>query len=192
MQTKMMHRQLVRAALISLCLMAGCAADQEQEEEGSDPEASRQGEALEVAGDTPPECDSDGCGPETLVASEDEPPPELKIEKTISGRSVILTASTAGAKLTANLVWVNNKKFELHNVRLTDASCDDKSVYFHTHIPGFQYPDHANKTGCNTTTTWSSLAGSSSGKIYSLWLEVCRNKNPDNCATSQTALNPYY
>lgn len=197
-----MMKITVLSSCVLLASLVGCAADDGDDWEGDqleESDLSSQQEALEFAGDYAPECSSDEaaelCGPESLTPSDDPLPPlatEQSTDKTIHGRSVIISASTTGAKVTANLVWVNDHAFELHNVRLEDTSCDDKSVYFHTHISGFQYPDHWNKKGCKKTATWSNLKGSASGPIAYVWLDVCRNKNPDNCKESEAAANYYY
>ncbi len=111
----------------------------------------------------------------------------------VTGRSVKLAASTSGAKVNAVLVWVNDRTFELHYSKLTDTSCDARGVYFRARVPGFQYPNHTNHNGCNSTVTWNNLRGSLNEPIHHLWLEVCRdNRLADNCGSSASGLNPYY
>lgn len=142
------------------------------------------------------------CGQESLQpAAEDGPVAGL--EPVDDGSQVLeiaaasggrLTASTTGAKVQADVVWTSKYAFELRNVILWDTLCDGKGTSFHTHIPGFQYPDHRNDAGCSANpVSWPVLRGSSSSMIHHLWLSVCRDKLiGDQCADSRSSNNPYY
>ncbi|MEV2211417.1 hypothetical protein AB0H86_08085 [Streptomyces sp. NPDC050997] len=101
------------------------------------------------------------------------------------------SASTTGASVSLTVDWTGSDSFTLRNVKLSDTSCDAHPVYFYVTVPGFQFPNHWNSSGCGTTTTWSSLPGSEDSGIHSLWVTVCRDTTFDNCSSSSASLNPY-
>ncbi|SEE64819.1 hypothetical protein SAMN05216489_07583 [Streptomyces sp. 3213] len=102
-----------------------------------------------------------------------------------------LSASTTGASVSLTVDWTGSESFTLRNVKLSDTSCDAHPVFFYVTVPGFQFPNHWNTSGCGTTTTWSALPGSLDGGIHSLGVTVCRDTTFDNCSTSGASLNPY-
>jgi len=196
------------SAALVLLAMAGCdpgTALEHPEDQATEESAVMNSKV--APGDVAEGCSEEGrttegqaievCSPEALQpdALQDRPAEEASSKApgatgTTLAASAALSASTAGAKVTATVVWTSASTFELRDVKLSDTQCDGKQVFFHAIIPGFQYPNHFNKSGCNTTSTWSKLKGSSSN-IHAVWLEVCRDKTIDNCSQSKSSVNPY-
>ncbi|MGW3283984.1 hypothetical protein ACWDR3_04965 [Streptomyces sp. NPDC001002] len=103
----------------------------------------------------------------------------------------VRSASTTGASVSLTVDWTGSESFTLRNVKLSDTSCDAHPVFFYVTVPGFQYPNHWNTSGCGSTATWSALPGSLEGGIHSLWVTVCRDTTLDNCSSSSASINPY-
>jgi hypothetical protein len=102
-----------------------------------------------------------------------------------------LSAGTTGASVSLTVDWTGSDSFTLRSVKLKDTSCDGHPVFFYAKVPGFQYSNHWNTSGCGSTATWTSLPGSESGGIHSLWVTVCRDTTFDNCSSSVASINPY-
>lgn len=129
---------------------------------------------------------------EPLAGPADSPDAELPELEAAAASGGTVKASTTGARVEAKVIWTSAYSFELRPAKLWDTQCDGNGVFFHTHIPGFVYPNHRNDGGCGSVATWSALRGSSSYVIHHLSLSVCRDKLIDNCADSNASYNPYH
>ncbi|MET7700493.1 hypothetical protein [Streptomyces sp. NPDC005485] len=103
-----------------------------------------------------------------------------------------LVTSTEGAAIGLTVDWTSYNSLVLRDVYLKDTGDDGHSVFFYvTATRSFQYPNHWNKSGYNTTAHWDALPGSLTSEIAFVDVTVCRDKLFDNCATSRQSKNPY-
>lgn len=103
-----------------------------------------------------------------------------------------LVTSTEGAAIGLTVDWTSSSSLVIRDVYLKDTGNDGHSVFFYITASGYQYPNHWNRSGYNTTVHWDALPGSLSVDIAYAEVTVCRDTLFDNCATSRRSSNPYY